>query len=596
MSSKAGFLVVAVVVLCVCGSSWGQKASRPDPADGATDVIQPLLRWTAGSTALFHDVYFGTTPDLGPEQLVAPRQVMTLYWHAPGVVAGTTYYWRVDEIEADGVTVHTGDVWTFLAQPLTAYLPDPPDEGNEAAVTPDLTWQVGQTAVQHHVYFSADKGAVTDGAADADKGIVAEPSFAPGELEPITTYYWRVDEIVPGDIVRTGAVWNFTTVLPVEGFESYTDDEGSRIYEAWIDGWVNDTGSTVGYVQAPFAEQTIVRGGTQSMPLDYNNLNAPYYSEAEKEFASAQDWTAGGTDTLLLYVQGRGVDFEIPNVSTPPVLDGEVDDVWAMASIQPVRTNIAGGPPTDEADASGQFRVLYDAENLYALVDVNDEQLHNDSGSAYLDDSVEFYVDGDNTKAGPGLVGNARQYTFGWSATDVQGTNTALTGVEHAQVDTPTGWRIEIKLPWRSLMSTDAPVGKLVGIDCFYNDDDDGGDTRESQIAWHSLVGNDWQTAASWGTALVVAPQSAASADLLYVALQDASNGVGVVANPDPQIMKATDWMPWRIPLADFTGVNLARITKMYIGVGDRANPVPGQTGIVYIDDISLTRPAPVGE
>ena len=37
--------------------------------------------------------------------------------------------------------------------------------------------------------------------------------------------------------------------------------------------------------QAPFAEQTIVHGGKQSMPLDYNNVKTPFYSEAEREFA-----------------------------------------------------------------------------------------------------------------------------------------------------------------------------------------------------------------------------------------------------------------------------------------------------------------------
>ena len=64
-------------------------------------------------------------------------------------------------------------------------------------------------------------------------------------------------------------------------------------------------GSTVGYLEAPFAEQIIVHDVNQSMPLDYNNVNSPFYSEAEREFAPAQDWTAGGVDTLVLYVRGQ---------------------------------------------------------------------------------------------------------------------------------------------------------------------------------------------------------------------------------------------------------------------------------------------------
>jgi hypothetical protein len=46
--------------------------------------------------------------------------------------------------------------------------------------------------------------------------------------------------------------------------------------------------------------------------LDYNNVAAPFYSEAEQELATAQDWTAGGTDTLVLYVRGRLTNSRAP--------------------------------------------------------------------------------------------------------------------------------------------------------------------------------------------------------------------------------------------------------------------------------------------
>ncbi|MBM4025926.1 MAG: hypothetical protein FJ280_11055 [Planctomycetes bacterium] len=593
MGERRRNVVIVALLLSVCGVSWGQKkASNPNPADGAADVVMPLLRWTAGSTALFHNVYLGKTRELKAEHLVGARVVTPMFYYAAGLEPGVTYYWRADEIEADNVTIHTGDVWSFTVQALTAYRPDPADGATIVPPAPVLKWLAGQGAIQHRVYFSSNRDAVAQAAAGADKGLLplATATFTPGNLDGATTYYWRVDEIVSGG-VRAGAVWSFSTWMTVDDFESYTDVEGKRIYETWIDGWTNNTGSMVGYEQAPFAEQKIIHGGKQAMPLDYNNTKAPFYSEAERTFSPAQDWTAGGTDSLVLYVQGRGVDFEIPHVSTPPVIDGQMEAIWSKASVQPILTTIAGTPPTGPADASGQFRVLYDETNLYVLVDVNDDQFRNDSSATYLDDSVEFYVDADNTKKGPGLTGNARQYTFGWTDPVIAGTNTNTTGVQHAQVNTPTGWRIEIKFPWQSLMGTGAPVGKLIGIDCFYNDDDDGADTRETQIAWHSLVGNDWQTPASWGTALVVPPGATSPADYLYVALQDATNRSAVVTHPDPGILKATKWVEWKIPLSSFSGVNPARIKKMSLGVGDKAKPVTGRTGRVFIDDICLVKP-----
>jgi hypothetical protein len=89
--------------------------------------------------------------------------------------------------------------------------------------------------------------------------------------------------------------------IVVDDFESYTDDEGSRIYESWEDGWINETGSTVGYLSEPFAEQAIVNSGSQSMPLSYDNAGV---ATAETDLALAQNWTASSIQSLSLYFYG----------------------------------------------------------------------------------------------------------------------------------------------------------------------------------------------------------------------------------------------------------------------------------------------------
>jgi hypothetical protein len=543
-------------------------------------------------------VYLGATPDLGPAQLVAPKVVgpMRFYYSPAPFQAGVVYYWRVDEVEKDGVTIHTGDVWMFVGQPLTAFWPDPANGSNAGPLTPDLTWKEGLAAQKHQVYFGDSRDAVAAGDAAVNKGEFADPNYAPGTLEPLRTYFWRVDEIVATGGTVTGPVWSFTTVQPVDDFESYNDEEntGTRIYETWIDGYSDSSsGSVVGNLDPPFAEQTIIRSGKQSMPMDYNNITAPFYSEAKIEFSPVTDWTID-VNVLVLHVRGQAVDYEIQPVSTPPALDGNVDAVWAPVRALPLNNTITAPAPTNAADGSGKFRELYDATNLYVLIDVNDESLKNDSSSAYLDDSVEVYFDGGNTK-GPGapLMENDRQYTFGWTATDVQGTNFDATGVEFAQVNVPGGWRIEIKMPWQTLMGSSAPVGKLVGIDCFYNDDDDGADTREHQIGWHSTASGDWQVPSSWGTALVARAAVAGAADKLYVKVEDSAKATVVVTYPDETVLKSPEWVEWQIPLTDFAGVNLGKVKWLYVGVGDRANPVPGGAGKLFFDDIYLTKPAP---
>ncbi len=524
---------------------------------------------------------------------------------APGYAANTTV--NLGSVDAKYVKLTINTNWGGLAPqaglaevrfsyvPAQARLPQPATAATGVSVETTLDWRPGRAAASHKVFFGTDPEAVTKGTASAKT--LTTHGFTPDSLNFGTKYYWKVDEV--NAVTYPGEVWNFTTqeYQVVDDFESYTDKQGEEVFTFWVDGMVNNNGSTVGLypdaIGGTFCETTIIHDGKQSMPFEYNNEKTPYYSEAERAFDKAQDWTGHGADTLVLYVQGRGPDFDLVNAATAPVIDGKVDAVWANVPALPIKTLITGAALTGPADASGQFRVLYDATNLYVLVDVNDDQLRNDSTSAYLDDSVELYLDGDNTKKGPGLTGSARQHTFGWTATDVQGTNMSLTGIQHAQANTPTGWRLEIKLPWQSLLGGPAPVGKLIGLDCFYNDDDDGGDTRESQIAWHSLVANDWQTPASWGTARVAASGAAASTDRFYVVLQDSSNRSATVTYPGPEIMRA-GWHEWRIPLSEFSaaGVKLTAVKKVVLGVGDKASPKPGATGKLYIDDIGFGHPA----
>lgn len=89
-------------------------AWSPEPADGAGGVVSPILRWKAGRTAAYHDLYFSHISTLGSRALVG-RFATTEYAISSSLLPGATYYWRVDEVEADGTTIHEGPVWRFTA-------------------------------------------------------------------------------------------------------------------------------------------------------------------------------------------------------------------------------------------------------------------------------------------------------------------------------------------------------------------------------------------------------------------------------------------------------------------------------------------------
>jgi hypothetical protein len=183
------------------------EATNPSPADGA-QAVNPnvVLEWTAGGTAASHDVYFGTSES--PE--LVGNQVETSF-DPNGLEPGTTYYWRIDAVEADGTT-HAGEVWSFTTITLTAYDPSPADGATEVATDVQLSWTPGLDAKLHAVYIGEDPNTVASAEGAAPMPMT---TFDPGLLEAGKTYYWRVDEVNPPTTTK-GEVWSFSTVAPPE--------------------------------------------------------------------------------------------------------------------------------------------------------------------------------------------------------------------------------------------------------------------------------------------------------------------------------------------------------------------------------------------
>jgi len=272
--------------------------------------------------------------------------------------------------------------------------------------------------------------------------------------------------------------------------------------------------------------------GTFTQPLD---LPQPLFFGGDNEGSAGENWAGLMSDVriynralteLEIVAAAEGVeqvDMEIGFAT--PVIDGEVDNDWEGVSTQYFV------PLDDPANASGSWKALYDSENLYVLVDMTDDSLQNDSASSWQDDSVEIYFDGGNTKVDTPLSGDDHQYTFGWTTDDVQGTNVDgyTEGIEHAQVDTDTGWRIEVKLPWLSIQGAAPQARDLIGIDCYYNDDDDGGDSRENKLLSFSTV-EGWNDASQWGTAVLgVTPEPVDPGSTDLLAWWTCDEGAGAV-------------------------------------------------------------------
>jgi hypothetical protein len=283
-----------------------KTAYFPVPADAADSVDPDVeLSWTEGFGAKLHTVYFGDNFDEVDNATGGSAQGTLSY--TPGTLKfAKTYYWRVDEF--DVVETHKGNVWSFTTEGAVGG-PGPANGAVDVLQTPILTWAHGVNADTHQVYFGADAASLEL----KGSGNLGSESFEPGLLEWNTTYYWRIDEAnnANADSPWTGPLWSFTTAnfLIVDDMESYNDlDEGdagsNRIYLAWIDGFDNPAtnGSVVGNFDPPFAEQSIVHSGNQSMPFAYDN--AVGISEATLTLTSNRDWTVKGVDTLTIWYRG----------------------------------------------------------------------------------------------------------------------------------------------------------------------------------------------------------------------------------------------------------------------------------------------------
>lgn len=376
------------------------KASNPQPPDGGVNVelILTPLRWKSGVTAAVHNFYFGTTPTLGPENLV-PGLTASTWWLWPPAEAGTTYSWRVDEIEADRTTIHTGDTWHFTTRPEAPFDPWPADGATSVSTEMDLNW--ASVAGGHKVYFGTDPAALVEGRRITSGYPFIRARFDPGMLEMGMRYYWRVEESHPPGIFDlpsepfVGPVWSFTTAdLPVvDDFESYGSDDSyyNHVHDTWLGSVPNVICDPGPCLYPPYIERTIVLSSRQAMVFDYNNVVVPWFTEVERTYAAGQNWTVNGADTLVLHVRGLATNDPAP----------------------------------------------------------------------------------------------------------------------------------------------------------------------------------------------------------FYLALQDSAGKVAFVTHPDPQVLLATKWVEWKIPLSSLTGADPARVKKVYLGVGDRRTPTPAGLGWVYVDEIRVIKSTP---
>jgi len=573
-----------------------KTAYNPNPADGAESIdLGVTLSWTAGFGAKMHTVYFGDDFDTVANATVGMPRGTTTYKPGP-LKAAKLYYWRIDEF--DGIATYKGDVWSFTTLGAVGN-PDPADGAADVSQTPTLTWTPGVPAASHEIYFG-DNEEVVRNATKASPEFKAtkalgDESYEPGKLAWNTTYYWRIDEAnnTNPDSPWTGKVWSFTTAnfMIVEDFESYTDDDaaGQAIWQHWIDGFgVADNGAQVGYLLPPYAEQNIVYGGDQSMPLLYTNEAGVTNSEAVLTLSAARDWTEEGVAELSLWFHGLpgsvGSFMEAPAGTYTLTASGT--DIWDVG--------IAG-------DYRDEFHFAYKTLTGAGSITARVMSVQNTDGWAKAGVMIRETLDGGSKHAFACITpsnGVAAQGRTTTGAASFNANQTGITAPHWVKLERSASGNFTVShsangTTWQAVTGA-TPQNISMGSNVYIGLALTAHNAAATCEAVFSNVTTTGTVSGQWMNQDIGIASNAA--EPLYVAVSNSSGSPAVVAHDDPAAATIDAWTEWRVPLQALAdqGINLSNVDKIAVGLGSKSDlAAPGGSGMMYIDDIRLYRPEP---
>lgn len=333
------------------------------------------------------------------------------------------------------------------AQTASAAPINPANGAPNISVNPMLTWLTGSNATAHRIYF----------------GTSSAPPFLRQQtydivsltnLSTSTTYYWRIDEVIPGGAVVTGAVWSFTTTAnptPSARFYEWTFD--SRNLSATLGNGIMEyaDGATVGLtIFGSTDETTVPHVGGQ--PATY--MRVPALTGLNNGYQLT--FSDSGPNGNGVYINEFTfiADLLIPNnlnwtalFNSSPENGNDAD--WYVDPAGRVGIGDLGYAPAGSIGFNGWYRLVFCADLGAGLVRFYRDgiQIFQRTGASLRDGRFSLYS---NNDPGPDLLlfnegDSSGVYTHELYAASIAFVDRALSAAEIAALGPPNADGIFVK-------------------------------------------------------------------------------------------------------------------------------------------------------
>jgi hypothetical protein len=276
-------------------------------------------------------------------------------------------------------------------------------------------------------------------------------------------------------------------------FAANRDPRMGELYTQLLEGWKAAGGELFMAFSSPRTCQWFGCWGLKEH-IRQPRETAYKYNAVLNFIDAHRDWVLEAGSTQLAAVKQIAPSEDLPAEKKPhkpgdplivfrPAKDPE--RYFFLENPRTIDTLIAG-EDWAKRDLFGKWEGKWDENYLYLAVRVYDESIKTDSDNPEDDDSVEFYIDADNSRKASYDGINDYRMIFAWGRKQViidpKSPQTISPDLSYEFKTTADGYVLEAKIPWK-MLGVQIGIKSRLGIEVQVNDDDDGGG-RDKKISW----------------------------------------------------------------------------------------------------------------